>query len=118
VTIFDYISNILFTKKENCFSTADDEKQFSPYLINRWLSMYGKSTITSCDVANKYTQIFSNKNDCYKFLGAIFPKVPQRKIEYIKKKKSEEENNDHRLLAKNKELSVREIKNYIDLLKS
>lgn len=80
--------------------------------------MYGKSTITACDTANKYSQIFNNKNDCYKFLSVIFPKVPQKKIEYIKKKKSEDENSDLQLLAKNKELSVREIKNYIDLLKT
>jgi hypothetical protein len=118
VTIFDYISNILFTKKENCFSTVDDEKQFSPYLINRWLSMYGKSTISACDIANKYTQVFSNKAECYKFLSVIFPKVTQKKIEYIKKKKTEEDDANFLLLAKNKELSVREIKNYIDLLKS
>jgi hypothetical protein len=117
VTIFDYISNILFSKKENCFSTLDDEKQFSPYLINRWLSMYGKSTITACDLTNKYSQVFSNKADCYKFLSAVFPKVPQKKIDYIKKKKSDEEDKELALLAKNKELSTREIKNYIDLLK-
>jgi hypothetical protein len=117
VTIFDYISNILFTKKENCFSTLDDEKQFSPYLINRWLSMYGKSTVTACDTANKYSQIFSNKSDCYKFMSAIFPKMSQKKIEYIKKKKSEEENTELSLIAKNKELSTREVKYYIDLLK-
>jgi hypothetical protein len=117
VTIFDYISNILFTKKENCFSTLDDEKQFSPYLLNRWLSMYGKSTILACDIANKYTQVFNNKAECYKFLSAIFPKVSQKKIEYIKKKKTEEDNTDFLLIAKNKELSIREVKYYIDLLK-
>lgn len=118
MTIFDYINNILFTKKENCFSSMDDEKQFSSYLLNRWLSMYGKQTISSCQIANKYLQIFPNKTEAYKFFSAIFPKVPFKKITYIKKTKTDSDSEkEYQLLAKNKELSVREIKNYIDLLK-
>lgn len=96
----------------------DDEKQFSPYLINRWLSMYGKQTIASCEIVNRYLQTFPNKVDAYKFFSAIFPKLPSKKIIYIKKTKAENDNEEeYALLAKNKELSTREIKNYIDLLK-
>jgi hypothetical protein len=80
--------------------------------------MYNKSVVPNCDIINRYMQVFDNKNECYKFFNAMFPKVAVRRIEYIKKAKTEDEPVEYKLLAKKNELSMREIKNYIDLLKS
>lgn len=118
MTVFDLIKDILHTKEKNCFSSIDDEKQFSPYIVNRWISMYNKSIIQHCDIINRYLSVFENKRDSYNFFSAVFPKVPHKQINYIKKKKNEDTTDDmYKKIAKNLELSTREIKTYVDLLK-
>lgn len=115
MTIFDFISSVLFTKKKTCLNTVDEEGEFSPYMLNRWCSMYSQSTATFSNVLNKYLGIFENKKDLYSLFVAVMPKVSSRRISYIKKVKEEkkEENNDIEMLAINLELSQREISEYI-----
>jgi cytochrome oxidase Cu insertion factor (SCO1/SenC/PrrC family) len=121
MTIFDIIKDILFTKKQTCFITVDEEREFAPFLVNRWLSMYSPSVAQISNIINKYLGIFENKKDLYTFFMAIFPKVQNKKISYIKKNKEPKDNKDLEtiaLLAKNKELSQREIIDYISKLNS
>ena len=61
MTIFDFISSVLFTKKRNCLSTIDEENEFSPYMLNRWCSMYSPTVATFSNILNKYLGIFENK---------------------------------------------------------
>jgi len=115
MTIFDFISSVLFTKKKTCLNTVDEEGEFSPYMLNRWCSMYSPSTATFSNILNKYLGIFENKKDLYNLFVAVMPKVSSKRISYIKKVKEEkkEENNDIEMLANNLELSQREISEYI-----
>lgn len=115
MTIFDFISSVLFTKKKNCLNTVDEEGEFSPYMLNRWCSMYSQTTATFSNIVNKYLGVFDNKKDLYNLFVAVMPKVSSRRISYIKKVKEEkkEENNDIEMLANNLELSQREINQYI-----
>ena len=119
MNIFDYINNILFHKKELDIET-DGESQFSGYLANRWISMYspGLAVIVN-NSTNWLYPVFETKQQYYKFLLTIIPKVQQRYIKYIKKVKTEsiEEDNeeDIAILAKNLEMSKREVKLYLDL---
>jgi len=122
MTIFDFISDILFTKKKTCLKTVDEESEFIPYLVNRWISMYSPSQALNSNIINKYLGVFTNKTDLYSLFIAVFDKSAPKKIQYFKKQKDREKNKTDDdsilLLAKNKELSTREIKEYIAMLTS
>jgi hypothetical protein len=115
MTIFDFIASVLFTKKKTCLNSIDEESSFSPYMLNRWCSMYSKTTATFSNILNRYVGIFEDKKDLYSLFVAVMPKVSSKRISYIKRIKEEkiEENNNIELLAYNLELSKREIKQYI-----
>jgi len=115
MTIFDFISSVLFTKEKTCLNSVDEEGNFSPYMLNRWCSMYSKTTATFSNLLNRYIGIFEDKKDLYSLFVAVMPKVSSKRISYIKKIKEEkkEENSDIGMLANNLELSEREIKQYI-----
>lgn len=118
MTIFDYISDILFTKKKNLLNTVDEESEFTPFLVNRWLSMYSTSVAQDCNIINKYLSIFDSKKELYSLFHAVFLKHPSRKINYFKRTKSEktEDNGLVQRIAASKELSQREIKEYLNTL--
>jgi hypothetical protein len=115
MTIFDFISSTLFTKQKTCLNSVDEEGEFSPYMLNRWASMYSPSVAVVCNVLNKYLGVFESKRDLYNLFVAALPKVSSRRIMYIKKVKEtkKEENPDIELVASNLELSEREINEYI-----
>lgn len=119
MTIFDIIAGILFTKKNTCLSSIDEESSFSPYLINRWASMYSPKVALVSNTINKYLGIFDNKQDLYSLFAAVLPKVPSKRIQYFKKVKREADEKDENinLISKNLELSTREIEQYIAFLK-
>lgn len=118
MTIFDVISDILVTKKKNLITSVDEEAEFVPYLVNRWISMYSPQVALKCNILNKYLAIFDNKKDLYSLFCAVIPKLPLKKITYFKKKKQEESNEDEIIaqLAKFKELSKREVRDYLNML--
>jgi hypothetical protein len=115
MTIFDFISSTLFTKKKTCLNSVDEEGEFSPYMLNRWCSMYSPMAATFSNILNKYLGVFESKRDLYSLFVAVMPKVSSRRIAYIKKIKEEkkEENSDIEMIASNLELSKREINQYI-----
>jgi hypothetical protein len=115
MTIFDFIASVLFTKEKTCLNSIDEESSFSPYMLNRWCSMYSKTTATFSNILNRYVGIFEDKKDLYSLFVAVMPKVSSKRISYIKRIKEEkiEENNNIELLAYNLELSKREINQYI-----
>jgi hypothetical protein len=118
MTIFDFISDIIFYKKKNCLATVDDESSFTPYLVNRWLSMYSTQVAKTSNILNKYLGIFESKAELYSLFVALIPKSPNKKINYFKRKKEEvkETNQSIPLLAKTYELSQREISDYLNTL--
>ena len=121
-TIFTYIDSLLFDKSYKS-SVNYEETQYNNFMVNRWCSMYSTdiSEIINQTVNRTWSQVVS-KEDHYKFLLYLLPKQKRRKIEYLKKIKAvpvkKEDNNFDAILAKNKELSIREIQLYKDLQKS
>jgi hypothetical protein len=118
-TIFNFIDSVLFNKKK--LNTINEgETQFNYYMVARWCSMYSPDI---CEILNEtsnlYGKTFSSKQEQYEFLLNLLPKVKKKRINYLKKNKEEknQENSDTKNLAKNFELSEREIKQYIDFLK-
>lgn len=115
MTIFDFITSVLFTKEKTCLTSVDEESNFSPYMLNRWCSMYSKTTATFSNILNRYLGVFEDKKDLYSLFVAVMPKVSSKRISYIKKVKEDkkEESTDIAMLANNLELSKREINQYI-----
>jgi len=118
MTIFDHISSILFLKKK-IVSNVEEESEFSPYLVNRWASMYSPSVASVSNVVNKYLQVFNNKKDLFNLFLAVFPKVQSKKITYFKRRKDDEtdEIENLELIAKYREISKREVLDNIQTLK-
>lgn len=114
--IFDYIDSILY-KKSLKNSDIENLAQYSPYLINRWLSMYsiGIANIINSTV-NSYGSVLS-KEEHFRFLNALISKCSKKKISYIKKVKqnADKTSEDIQELVDVMELSKREIKELIDL---
>ena len=55
-----------------------------------------------------------NKNfQTYKLYYHLIPRLKWKRISYIKKKKKDEEDIDLKAIAKNRNMSIREIKMYI-----
>jgi hypothetical protein len=121
MNIFNIINSLFFSKKKIDLS-LDSESQFSPYMINRWMSMYSDEMLVIINnTSNKYGGLFKNKDQQYNWYFNLFPKIRFKKIQYIKKnKKAKEEIKEDNLplIAKNKEISVRELRLYKDFFDS
>jgi hypothetical protein len=116
MTIFDIISDIAFTKKTRYLDSCEDESVFSPYLTNRWLSMYSPLLAKTSNIVNKYLMVFDDKQSLYKLFLNSFPKVVSKRINYFKKNKTDKEENNNKLVANTMEISIREVEQYIDFL--
>ena len=84
MTIFDWINNILVTKKHWDDFTEDEQKKFSPFIINRWLSM-DKDFIEVVNVFQKYSIGTLEPREVYKWYCDILPRG-KRFNKYIKGK--------------------------------
>jgi len=74
----------------------------------------------TCQIVNTTTntmyQVFENKTDHYKFLHYVIPRERFKRINYIKKIKPEKQQDDNiKMIAKNMQLSMREITMYKQL---
>ena len=111
-TIFQHLANITHLKAEPVTYTESDWKSYSPYMINKWLSMY-KEYAHLIDYTQKYYSL--PKEIHYKMLSGILPK---KKVftKYIKGKKSDKFNPELvDILYKHYQVSKDEIKTYIQL---
>jgi len=111
-TIFQHIANVTHIKADPNKYSESDWKSYSPYMINRWLSMAREYT----DIIDK-TQKYYNlpKRSHYKMLSGVLPK---RKVftRYVKGKKANKFNPDLvDALTKHYEVSKTEVKGYIEL---
>jgi hypothetical protein len=119
-TIFNFIDSVLFSKKK-LNTLNEDETQFNLYMLNRWCSMYSTDLAKVInETTNKKTESFSLKQDQYNYCFNIFPKVKFKKIEYLKKNKTQKEDLDltSEYISKSFEISKREAEQYIDFLES
>ena len=90
ITIFDYINDVLFFKQKNLLQNVDDSDSFNPYLVNRWVSMYSpECAVVINSTVNWLYPIFDTKQEQYTFLTDILPRVSRKRINYIKKKKTD-----------------------------
>ncbi len=105
MTIFDYLKDILVTKKGDL-----PLNDYVPFLVNRWLSFMNPTICEFVNTLNNKT-LLEDKEMHYKTLLSVFPKVKYLpKLNYIKKLKEKEQDLDIRIkiLAQNLEVSEHE----------
>lgn len=115
--LFDIINDIVHYKSKNLLEIPDNEKEYSGYMVNRWLSMYSDNySIIINETTNKYYSNFKIKKDHYEFLCNIIPKGKIQRIQYLKKDKAETKIDKKviEFLSKNLQISQREILQYIE----
>ena len=106
MTIFDYIKDIIVTKRGNL-----PIDQYVPFLVNRWLSFINPTVCEMINLNMNSKTLLENKELHYKTLIAIFPKLKYSpKINYVKKVKEKEQEEDIKIsiLAQNLEISKKE----------
>ena len=114
-TIFDHLANI--TWKKTPWDTLDEasQKSFSPYLINRWLSM-NPDYIEIVDMFQQYTIGPLSKKHVYQLYLDFLPKAKMF-ARYIKGKKQDKYNKELvKLIADHYQVAKIEAEEYIGLL--
>ena len=117
MNFFQLQNKLFYSKKTDAGELdAEGEQAFVPFLFNRWLSFYNNNMcVFTNETLNKFSTIFENKQDVYKLYYNIIPRLKWQKIKYIKKMKREEEAEINlALIAKNKNISIRELKQYLN----
>ena len=73
VTDFDEKVKNFFVKNKNSEDLNNDSlTQFTPYMVNRWLSFYDKNkTIFVNETLNKFCSLFEDKNEMYKLYNEL-----------------------------------------------
>lgn len=118
-TTFDYLDNILFKSKK-----VEISNTFSPYILNRWMSMYSNEIAWLLNITVNNENFFRlSKEDQFKYLQNIVPKCRRKRISYLKKNKEKEnrpemDENNLNFLSENLELSKREILELNKLIKA
>jgi len=114
-TIFDHLSYITEKKTPWDKLSEADQKSFSPYLINRWLSM-NMDLIEIVDMFQQYTIGELDRKHVYQLYQELLPK---RKMytKYIKAKDSDKYNKELlEFVAKHYQISIREATEYVAML--
>lgn len=116
MTIFDAISDVAFRKRHQELPAGHSVNQF---LLQRWLSMH--SPEVACllnETSNTQWASMTDTQEWYDYFFTIVPKLPFKRISYIKKAKKDKEQksknaNEVELLSELTQISKREAAEYI-----
>ena len=115
MTIFDWINQILVYKKHWNDFTEDEQKKFSPFIINRWLSM-DKDFLEIVNYFQKYSIGTLEPREVYKWYCDMLPRG-KRFSKYIKGKKDKKYNTELiDIMVMHFECSKSQVKDYLDLI--
>jgi len=115
MTIFDWISQILVKKTHWNEFTEDEQKKFSPFIINRWLSM-DKDFLEIVNYFQKYSIGTLEPREVYKWYCDMLPRG-KRFNKYIKGKKDKKYNTELiDIMVTHFECSKSQVKDYLDLI--
>ena len=115
MTIFNWINEILVSKKHWNDFTEDEQKKFSPFIINRWLSM-DKDFLEIVNYFQKYAIGTLEPREVYKWYCDVLPKG-KRFNKYIKGKKDKKYNTELiDIMVQHFECSKSQVKDYLDLI--
>ena len=115
MTIFNWINEILVSKKHWNDFTEDEQKKFSPFIINRWLSM-DKDFLEIVNYFQKYSIGTLEPREVYKWYCDMLPKG-KRFNKYIKGKKDKKYNTELiDIMVTHFECSKSQVKDYLELI--
>ena len=115
MTIFDWINQILVTKKHWNEFSEDEQKKFSPFIINRWLSM-DNEFIEIVNVFQKYSIGTLEPREVYKWYCDVLPRG-KRFNKYIKGKRDKKYNKELvDIISKHFECSKLQVQEYLELI--
>ena len=115
-SLFDHLSFITDKKRKWETLSEADKKSFSPYLINRWLSMTPE-LIEYVDMFQRYTIGLLEPRDVYKL---YYDFLPKKKFfsKYVKGKKQDSVNEELVAIVKEHlQISENEAIEYTEILK-
>ena len=115
MTIFDWVNQILVHKKHWNDFTKDEQKKFSPFIINRWLSMEPEFI----EIVNYFQKLAIGTlepREVYKWYCEILPKG-KRFNKYIKGKKDKKYNTELiDIMVTHFECGKSQVKDYLELI--
>ena len=115
MTIIDWINQLLVHKKHWNDFTEDEQKKFSPFIINRWLSM-DKDFIEIVNVFQKYAIGTLEPREVYKWYCDILPKG-KRFNKYIKGKREKKYDKELvNIITNHFECSKLQVQEYLELI--
>ena len=115
MTIIDWMNQLLIHKKHWDEFTEDEQKKFSPFIINRWLSM-DKDFIEIVNFFQKYSIGTLEPREVYKWYCEILPRG-KRFNKYVKGKKDKKYDSELiNLLINHFECSKVEVKQHLELI--
>jgi len=115
MTIFDWINQMLVTKKHWDDFTEDEQKKFSPFIINRWLSM-DKDFIEVVNAFQQYAIGTLESREVYKWYCDVLPKG-KRFNKYIKGKRDKKYDKELiEIFTEYFECSKLQTKDYLELI--
>lgn len=116
--MFVHINRILYKTKPSEVSNVSDDTDFTPFMLQRWCSMYSSDIANLLnETSNRHWPALNTKEEWFNYLDAIIPQCKFKSYKYIKKKKdSESKAKDKESAAKVAaalEISSREVNQYI-----
>ena len=120
MNIFDQLKDIITDKQNKLSEDIEFEKEFVPFMTQRWLSFYSDqfAHLLNCST-NMLWRGIEEKPSWYKLFTGIIPKTKYRNIRYIKKNKEEKprakiDKDVVIYLAERFNISKREVNEYIE----
>ena len=115
MTIIDWMNQLLVHKKHWNDFTEDEQKKFSPFIINRWLSM-DEEFVEIVNYFQKYAIGTLESREVYKWYCDVLPRG-KRFNRYIKSKKDKKYNTELvDVVTKYFECSKLQSKEYLEFL--
>ena len=115
MTIIDWMNQLLVHKKHWNDFTEDEQKKFSPFIINRWLSM-DNEFIEIVNVFQKYSIGTLEPREVYKWYCDVLPRG-KRFNKYIKGKRDKKYNKELvDIISKHFECSKLQVQEYLELI--
>jgi len=115
MTIIDWMNQLLVHKKHWNDFTEDEQKKFSPFIINRWLSM-DKDFLEIVNYFQKYSIGTLEPREVYKWYCDMLPRG-KRFNKYIKGKKDKKYNTELiDIMVQHFECSKSQVKDYLELI--
>jgi hypothetical protein len=113
MTLFDWLKEITGTKKQWSSFTEEDQKQFNPYMVHRYISMYEPYV----EVTN-YAQLLphNDKEKIYQFYCNMIPKNNVW-LKYVKGSRKKTNETLLKYISDYYTISMGEAEDYVFILK-